>query len=275
VPSLLKITTPVLRSVLTRVDLGYVGGVARTLQTETTTLLAAMTVQPNAARKNLIDDCVIALKSAGVWTKLDFLYVHAAHDKQAGFVNWKTPSNVATEIPTLNFTTDRGFKSNGTSAYINTGLVESALTNFKQNDAHLAVWNLVTPAGSGTNDTVISELTTPRSIMSLNNVGSFSSRLQTAATQTASPASLIGHFCISRSLAASYDRYVNGTFFDTASTASSAPIAEAIVLLRSTTPVFANASQLAVSHGGAGLTAGEATSMYNALRTYLTGLGVP
>src|SRR5262245_5597796 len=63
------------------------------IQAETTALLAAMTVQPNAARQTLINDLIYGLKNAGLWIKIDFFYVLAAHDSQAARIGWKTAAN--------------------------------------------------------------------------------------------------------------------------------------------------------------------------------------
>lgn len=40
---------------------------------------AAMTVQPSAARKDIINTCINALIAAGVWAKLDWLSLMAAN----------------------------------------------------------------------------------------------------------------------------------------------------------------------------------------------------
>ena len=39
----------------------------------------------------LIDKAIGQLKMAGVWGKLDALYLLAAHTSQAALVNWKAP----------------------------------------------------------------------------------------------------------------------------------------------------------------------------------------
>jgi len=69
-----------------------------------------MSVAPSAARQLVIDALIRQLKDAGVWAKLDVLYVIAAHDIQAGRVNWKNPGTfTATEVSAPTFTTDRGY----------------------------------------------------------------------------------------------------------------------------------------------------------------------
>ena len=87
-------------------------------QAETTALLAAMTTQPLQARINLINTLIASLKSyttslngQTLWQALDFLYVIANFDStgQAGRINWKNPSQIATVIGSPTYVTDRGY----------------------------------------------------------------------------------------------------------------------------------------------------------------------
>ena len=64
-----------------------------------------MSVQPTNARKALIDALITSLKSAGVWAKLDVLWIPAAHDSQAGRLNWKSPGTFTlAEVSSPTFT---------------------------------------------------------------------------------------------------------------------------------------------------------------------------
>src|SRR5882672_7716492 len=58
---------------------------------QATALFAAMIVQPSPTRKTQIDNLILALIAAGVWAKLDRLWVFAAHTEQAGQLNWIAP----------------------------------------------------------------------------------------------------------------------------------------------------------------------------------------
>lgn len=88
---------------------------------ETSTLLAAMSVQPSAARALLYDNLITSLKSSSVWNLIDALWVMASHDSQAALLNWKNPAaNTMTLINSPTFTTDEGFTTNGTTSGINT-----------------------------------------------------------------------------------------------------------------------------------------------------------
>lgn len=117
---------------------------------EAETLVAAMTMPPNGARRALIDTFVGALKTAGVWSKIDVMWVLAAHDEQAGRLNWKSPGSFTlTAVNAVTFTVDRGFAGNGSSSYLDTGwarLING--TGFTQDAAHISVYQRTSPNGN-------------------------------------------------------------------------------------------------------------------------------
>lgn len=85
-------------------------------ETEAQTLFAAMSVEPDAARKTLINDLIAGLKADGIWAELDLLYVKAAHDAQAGRLNWKNPGTFdLIEVNSPAFHTDRGYTGDGST----------------------------------------------------------------------------------------------------------------------------------------------------------------
>ena len=99
--------------------------------------------EPDDTRKELIDDCVGALKTAGVWSKTDVLYVLAAHHEQAGRINWKNPGTLtASLVNAPSFVADQGFTGNGRSSYLNTGYNPTAFAGqLTLNSAHIGVWS--------------------------------------------------------------------------------------------------------------------------------------
>lgn len=113
-------------------------------------LVAAMTVQPGRWRKRLIERTVVALKDAGVWSKIDAIWVLAAHHEQAGRLNWKSPgSYTVTVVNTWTFTTDRGFAGDGISGCGDTGFAPNTnAVQFTRDNAHLGVYQR-TGGGNG------------------------------------------------------------------------------------------------------------------------------
>ena len=92
---------------------------------------------PSAAQQELQNAFVEDLKTAGVWSKLDLLYVFATDgDSDYATLNWKAPSSfqlTKTNSPT--FTTNEGFAQSGT-AYLDTNFqLNTDGTNYTQDDA--------------------------------------------------------------------------------------------------------------------------------------------
>lgn len=108
------VTSPLGRAVLGR----RAGG---GLDPDAAAYIAAMSVAPDVTRRTLINDLIVGLKADGVWSLLDVLYLLAAHDAQAARLNLRAPgSNTATTVGTVTFTTDRGYRGNGSNGYLDT-----------------------------------------------------------------------------------------------------------------------------------------------------------
>ena len=127
-------------------------------------IIAAMTTQPDATRVAIIRTAVQQIKDAGVWSKLGGLFFFAAHNNQAGRINWMDPSFVAPVVGTVAFTTDRGFTPNGaggsyvsaasytssqtkqtlTSACLGVRVSDSSVVQSNQKDAGQGVFNYLT-----------------------------------------------------------------------------------------------------------------------------------
>ena len=117
------------------------GGVS--YEAEALTYFAAMSVAPDDTRKGHLNTLIASLKTAGVWAKLDGLYIMAAHDAQAARVNAVNPASVATANGTITFTTDRGYAGNGTTGYLNTGFNPTTAPSpkYARNSAHMGAWS--------------------------------------------------------------------------------------------------------------------------------------
>jgi hypothetical protein len=135
-------------SLYTSVQSATTDAAASVYEQESDTLFINMATQPSSERKGVIDTYIKTLKDAGVWAKLDRLFVFAAHTNSGGeaLINWVNPANVAALAGTTPppFTADRGFTANGTG-YINSNFTPSANgVKFLQNTASLAFYQRVT-----------------------------------------------------------------------------------------------------------------------------------
>lgn len=236
-------------------------------------LIARMSVQPTPARQAQINTLITALKAGGVWTKLDTLYLIAAHDAQAARLNWKgnaTYDITAVSAPT--FTTDRGYAGNGTSSYLDTNWAFSAGVNFTQDDASFGIWSrtigqsAVNVAGSGTanEDTIVGRSGADTSGHRIN-----------CATNTSGAASTdgTGLWHAERTAATVHQLYRNGAANGAAGSQTSIARSSANFNLgRINTSAFA-VTQFAAAFTGASFTAPQRAALYSALSTYLTAIG--
>jgi hypothetical protein len=246
---------------------------ANPTQAETTALLAAMTVQPDAARQTLINNMIFDLKAQGLWATFDLFYVLASHDAQAARINWKTPASVATVNGAPVFTTDRGYAGDGVAAYLGCGVNLSALTNCTQNNSAVGIYVPNNVAiGTGT----ISLIGNPASIRVAINPRSAAdalfTRLMTNSATTSAMTDSRGHSLMTRSSSTGYDRYKNGVIIDSPVVASLATVAEEIQFLRLTT-VFSSGQILGLAHYGSSLTPAQIVNFYSIIGTYMTGIG--
>lgn len=109
-------------------------------------LIARMSPAPNPSRAMLIASTYDRMAARSYWTKLDCLYLLAAHNSQASRLNWKANEfNIAVSgSPT--FATDRGWVG-ALSSYLDTGFAPStAGRNYALNSATLMGWSITAGA---------------------------------------------------------------------------------------------------------------------------------
>jgi hypothetical protein len=101
----------------------------------------------SAGRKTVVDTLITGLKTDGLWTKLDRLWLLAAENSQSALTDLVALAS-ATPVNSPTFTVDRGYASNGTTSYLNSNFNPSTATLYKQNDAHYSVYTRQNTAGS-------------------------------------------------------------------------------------------------------------------------------
>ena len=97
---------------------------------------------PSGGQQTLQNDLVVALKAAGVWSKLD-TFANFATDGNSDFalIDWKRLSDY-TAINSPTFTSNQGFTGNGTSSYIDSNFnPNTSGVNYTLNDASISIWN--------------------------------------------------------------------------------------------------------------------------------------
>src|SRR5262245_4406995 len=93
----------------------------------------------SAGRQTTVNTLITTLKSAGIWTKLDRLWLWAAENQPSALTDLVGLS-LATAVNSPCFTADRGYTGNGSTSYIDTLFDPTTGTAFNQNSCHFSVW---------------------------------------------------------------------------------------------------------------------------------------
>jgi hypothetical protein len=239
------------------------------------TYFAAMTVQPDAPRKALINTLIVGLKADGVWTKLDWLVLLASHDTQASLLNAKAPAKILSAVSSPTFTTDRGWTGDGVGAYLLfPELFNAAGNGFTQDSATIGEWCNLQGAGGGLNQYHFGNTngTNPSTrIASRGDGGSETFKLNNSTTLTAvASSSRLGHRTVTRNSG-------NPIFYKAG--AQTANPADTSVGVSATAPCLLRdnavytVDRLASAYFGAGMTAANVAAIHTRLGTFLTAIG--
>lgn len=244
---------------------------------DATALFVRFTTPANDTRKAAINALILALKAAGVWTKLDVLHVYAAHDAQAARQNWIGNFANATAVGGPTFTTDRGYAGNGSSSYLNLNFNpgDGGTYKFLRDVAAYGVWNrTASPSGGsfGFARNGSSEGNAP-----LMSVG-FRPRVnQSANGVTLSTAGVVGHFVGRRNSSTETEGFENGSSVGTNSAVASTAIPNETwaldALIQAGSPVSYSDHQMSAFHAGERLTNQNITDLRAALLTYMQAVG--
>ena len=109
---------------------------------------------PSEAQKTLQNTLVTDLKTAGVWDKLDALYITANDgSREFGRLNWVSPSTFElSEVNSPAFTSNEGFTGNGSSSTLDTGItLDTNTTHFSttNKEGSFGGWSYNVKIGGG------------------------------------------------------------------------------------------------------------------------------
>jgi hypothetical protein len=238
-------------------------------------LFANMTVGPNDQRRRDIDKLIRALKVAGIWPKLDVLYLFAAHTETAALLNWKAPGTfTGTNVSGTAFAIDRGFTGDGSADHINSNFTPSTAGGlYAQDSAHHAAWSLTAGAASSSQRLIgAAGATTPRAVLIPRNASDQMNIIINDATgDVGANAVQSGHFLANRSASNATQSYKDGVSIDTSAVNSTGLPTQAICFDRDN----ATFSTLQIAGGsiGASLTAADVLALYAAKLSYLQAVG--
>jgi hypothetical protein len=247
-------------------------------RSESQAIFAAFSVAPTAQRRYAIDRAVRSLIAAGIWAKLDALYVLAAADSQAARINWIAPRTfTATNVNTATFTQDRGFTGNGTTSYIDStfDLASATSPKYTQNSASYFGRSLTnaqsnsgfigTGGASATlfNNRLVARNTSDLFLCRVNGNGAQTSVANTNST---------GFYAGNRTTSSDIQCYKDGSSVGTQTATSQTPDTGTFCAGRAGSTTF-NDYQIASFGFGQSLSAAEHASLAAADLAYMTAVG--
>lgn len=238
---------------------------------EASAYFARMSVQPDAARRRLIDATIAALKAAGTWSKRSGIYLIAAHDAQAARLNLKADAFNLLAIGSPSWVADRGYQGDGTGAYLDTGYnLSSGGGLYQQTSANVAAWSLTSAISAGS---IIGAFVggTGTNINQRGTSDAFTARVNGATAIGTTNADGSGYYSANRS-GTSVRSGKNGVSIISGSQSADALINFTLRVLTASGTSF-RADRAAFAAFGGSLTEAEEAAEYAAIRTYLQALG--
>lgn len=247
-----------------------------TLSSETIQFFDRLITMPSSSRQTAYSTLIDGIVTAGVWAKLDCLYVFAAEDVGTSLVNLVGPSPAglihAGGAGPPTFTADQGFSACGAPSLgdVDTGLSPtSGGINFTRNDAMICAWqtgstatdyrSLITLEDATARIALISKDPSGVTFWGINTDGS-------AYTSSAGAPDGSGFWLMQRTGATASEIHRNDTVLATSAVASAALQAPDIC----SAPVPNTVSAIGI---GASLNSSQQTALYSGLSTYLTAVG--
>lgn len=229
-------------------------------------------------RRRLVDALIVTLKSLGVWSKLDRLWLLANENTTAAAIDI-IALTALTPIGAPVFTTDRGYASAGTGSYIRTNVDVSVVSglNFQAASACDFAWSVDDAAVSG--PIIAAEVNAFNDIYPAFTDGHLYWRINDQ-NGDVSPAPLNAHcqglWCATNT-GLNETLYRNGASFSTGTIVANVLPSGSITILTRVTGAAGDTftANCACAGFGGFLTATDALNLYNTLRTYMTAIGVP
>jgi hypothetical protein len=225
----------------------------------------------SSTRRALVDALISGLKTDGVWSKLDRLWLFAAENATSALVDVKD-GQLATAVSSPTFTTDRGYTGNGSSSYIDSNYNPTTnATNFVQNSGCAFGWSNTSGVDGGglvgqsnVNIAIVPKYTDNNTYWGINTAANESTDSLSGDT---------GLWVANRSGTSAEQLYLNGSSVHTGTVVSQAIQSVNLYALR----VFNiySARQCCCLGVGGSLNATEQGNLYKRLRTYMTAVGVP
>ena len=224
-------------------------------------------------QKTAINQLVLDLKNAGIWTKMTAVYPFIGGNAFAHKFNLKDPRDLdaAFRISWTGSVThnSNGITGNASNAFGNTNINPSASLIY--NSTHLSYYERTVV---GTNRAMGSQNGTDELI--LCNIGGMLGRMYSSNSQVSTPANGTGSLIISRTNSNTMKGYYNSNLIVSSSSTTSGslpPFPIYVLGFDNSGSVTAASSNLAFVSVGSGLTDTEAIALGNATKNFQTTLG--
>lgn len=238
---------------------------------ETTQFFDRLITMPSSSRQTTYSTLIDGLVSAGVWAKLDALFMYAAADAATSLTNLVQVSHggfLDTGTGTPTFTADRGWSGNGAPGQRDVNMnfnPSTAAGHYTQNDAMFCAWQIGT---TQENELFLADTLNDSKIELFPKWSDGNTYWAVNGTEitTTAPANSGGFWLGQRTASNASELRRNDVSVGTSASASTALSNSSIVLK----PV---ANIVGCAGVGASLSSAQQTSLYNALNSYLTAIG--
>lgn len=255
----------------------------KTLDTATSAWISAVISNGgtvSAGRAITVDALIVSLKNAGIWTKLDYLWLFAGENAPSARTDIRGLQLATLSVTPPTFTADRGYTGNSSSAFIDTGIANNFGTGGYQRDAaSFFAWNNTSGADAGglagTNTSARHAAIFPEYI----DTNSYSILNGDSAGWTfifANDPAATGLYLLNRTSSVDVTLDINGTQSQSTSTDTSfALTADTFTALVAFGGSNYSGRQCSALGLGGALSGTDRTNINSYLRTYMTAVGVP
>lgn len=255
-----------------RIALLPVTGGSPSYDADAAAYFAAMTTQPDATRKGLLNDLVVGLKADGAWSIFDWLVLYASHDSQSGRLNFRNPAKSHSPSNGPTFTVDRGYSGDAISAYMDWNELYSAAGNqFSLNNATAGAWCNQQSATVG-NGFQLGATSASRTGITPSTTGVGAHRANSGtSTGGDNTGSRLGHRTVTRTDASNQKVFKSGALVTTGAIASSTVASGNAATLRNSAS-FGD-DRIAAVYSGGYMSDALVASIHSRLNTYLSAIG--
>ena len=240
---------------------------------------AAMPAQPSDRFKRAVNDFIVGCKADGVWTLFDRFALLCLDTAQLNRVDMRYPSKLITETTGGTYTPGKGWKGNGTSAFLSFGVQLSynagagpADQQATTNAAHMGGYvNVAGVAGQNQPLLGTTRTSSPWNVLNLSSGSNLFNTAVNGPKVSRSTANVTGLFTATRTSSTSHRVYYGDAILATESTTSAGNDTSPIMIGAERT--IYTTQQIALAYMGGGLSQANMTAINQRIMTMLTAMG--